>query len=94
MNPLGVTAEFLQIEHKPRCKRDMKKDQSRKEAMLVDPYFNMVPRIITPKRLSPPNPTTIALSEVLVLLQGNIICFRKQRGQCSLPAQSDRDEQN
>lgn len=32
-------------------------------------YFNMVPRTITPKRLRPPRPTTIALSDEEVLLK-------------------------
>lgn len=31
-------------------------------------YFNMVPRMTTPNKLSPPKPTTIAVSELLVLL--------------------------
>lgn len=31
-------------------------------------YFNMVPRMTTPNKLSPPNPMTIAVSELLVLL--------------------------
>lgn len=38
--------------------------------MAVESYCNMAPRTMTPNRLSPPRPITIALSERLVLLHG------------------------
>jgi hypothetical protein len=37
--------------------------------MTREPYFNMAPRTMIPNRLSPPKPITIAVSEVLVLLE-------------------------
>lgn len=32
-------------------------------------YFNKFPRMMTPKRLSPPKPATIAFSDAFTLLQ-------------------------
>jgi hypothetical protein len=32
-------------------------------------YFNKFPRMMTPKRLSPPKPATIAFSDAFALLQ-------------------------
>ena len=48
------------------------KRTSTNQLIMSRAYFNMVPRTITPKRLRPPRPMTIALSEVPVLLQQKI----------------------
>lgn len=46
-----------------------------------EPYFNIVPRTITPKRLRPPRPTTIALSDDVVLLKEHspMLCLNNKR---------------
>lgn len=49
------------------------------QATPIEPYLNMVLRRMTPNRLNPPKPMTIALSELLVLLQGT----RVSRNGCS-----------
>ena len=40
-------------------------------------YFNIAPRMITPKRLIPPKPMTIALSDELALLQNKCLSIKR-----------------
>lgn len=53
----------------------MKDKTSKQASMSRESHFNMAPRIMTPNRLTPPNPMTIALSDALVLLQSKTTCM-------------------
>lgn len=68
MNPPCVTAIPLQIKRSGDI-REMEPKSTKKHQISRESYLNIAPRTITPNRLSPPKPMTIALSDALVLLQ-------------------------
>lgn len=75
MNPPGLMVISLPI--KIETKKWERKLNHKKTPISRESYFNMAPRTMTPNRLSPPNPMTIALSDALVLLQTEIPCVRE-----------------
>lgn len=68
INPPGVTAAVLKTEM--NSVNEIKQNKKWRVACRMNgkAYFNMLLRTMTPKRLSPPNPITIAFSDVPALL--------------------------